>query len=66
MTIQQIIWILAITIYMNLDIQLWRFLYQFVTYIMSVHIGKGLPTYCGCWATSIGRLGALKRALRIS
>ncbi len=23
-----------------------RFLYLFVTYIMFVHVGKGLPTYC--------------------
>ena len=22
------------------------FLYQFVTYIMYIHVGKGLPTYC--------------------
>ena len=26
--------------------ELQRFLYLFVTYIMFVHVGKGLPTYC--------------------
>ena len=31
---------------LSIDDQLQRFLYLLVTYLIYIHVGKGLPTYC--------------------
>jgi|GEM_PF-1922422 len=41
----------GLAVFLAVTIQ--RFLYLLVTYLMYIHVGKGLPTYCGIRA--VGR-----------